>query len=143
MKVEFKKLVDGAVIPTRAHMTDAGFDLTCTSIFEGGFDAETITYGTGVAVNIPQGYVGLLCSRSSIYKKDLIQNNSVGIIDAGYTGELIFKFRKMQPFTRRYEIGDKIGQLVIIPLPDIELEEVKDFSVPTDRGDNGFGSTGK
>lgn len=143
MKIEFKKLSGKAVLPTKAHATDAGFDLICTSIFEGGFDSETITYGTGVAVNIPQGYVGLLCSRSSIYKKDLIQNNSVGIIDAGYTGELVFKFRKMQPYSRRYELGDKIGQLVIVPLPDIELEEVKDFSAPTERGDNGFGSTGK
>ena len=143
MYIEFRKLNDKAITPTKAHSTDAGFDLVCTSIMEGGFDSETITYGTGIAVNIPEGYVGFLCSRSSVYKKGLMQNNAVGIIDAGYTGELIFKFRKMQPYSHRYELGDKIGQLVVVPLPYVELQEVTEFSEKTERGGCGFGSSGK
>ena len=139
MKVEFKKLKDNAVIPTKAHLTDAGFDLTCTSL---DFADDVITYNTGIAVAIPKGYVGLLFSRSSVYKQDLILANCVGVIDSSFRGEIRFKYRIMQPFTKRYNAGDRIGQLIIMPYPEIEFEEV-DTLPDSDRGEGGFGSTGK
>ena len=142
MKIQFKKLNDYAVIPQKAHDTDAGFDLTALYIIGDGELSDTITCGTGIAVSIPDGYVGFLCSRSSIYKYDLIQNNSVGIIDSGYHGELIFKFRKQQPFINSYKVGDRIGQLVIVKLPEIEFEQVEEFE-ESSRGVDGFGSTGR
>lgn len=142
MKIQFKKLNEYAVAPQKAHDTDAGFDLTATYIIGDGESSDTITCGTDIAVSIPEGYVGLLCSRSSIYKYDLIQNNSVGIIDSGYHGELIFKFRKQQPFINSYKVGDRIGQLVIVKLPEIEFEQVEEFE-ESSRGKDGFGSTGR
>lgn len=91
MKIRFKKLNPDAVIPTKAHATDAGFDLVATSRV---FDKHgCITYGTGIAVEIPQGYMGLVFPRSSNAKKDLLLSNSVGIIDSGYRGEIMAKFK--------------------------------------------------
>lgn len=91
MQIKFKKLSSKAVIPQRAHQTDAGFDLVATSrIFDKDGNA---TYGTGIAVEIPEGYMGLVFPRSSIAKKDLALSNSVGIIDSGYRGEILAKFK--------------------------------------------------
>lgn len=91
MKIRFKKLTPNAVIPTKAHPTDAGSDLVATSRV---FDKHgCITYGTGIAVEIPQGYMGLVFPRSSNAKKDLLLSNSVGIIDSGYRGEIMVKFK--------------------------------------------------
>lgn len=91
MRVKIKRLHPDAVIPKKAHTTDAGFDLVATSRV---FAADgTATYGTGLAVDIPQGYVGLLFPRSSIYKQDQMQTNSVGVIDAGYHGEVMVKMK--------------------------------------------------
>lgn len=140
MKVEFKKLNELAVIPQKAHPTDAGWDITCT-----GVDIDVrgiITYHTGIATAIPDGYVGLLFSRSSIYKQDLILSNSVGVIDSSYRGEIMFKFRTTQPYAKRYDVGDKIGQIIIIPYPEIEFVEA-DVLPESDRGEGGFGSSGK
>ena len=141
MKVRFKKLNKDAKAPTKAHATDAGYDLYCISA-ESDIKNGNIIYKTGIAVEIPRGCVGLLFSRSSICKYDLIQCNAVGVIDSGYRGDLTFVFRRMQPFANCYKVGDKIGQLIIIPYPEIELEEVEELS-DSDRGDNGFGSSGK
>ena len=139
MKVRFKKLVPEAVIPTRAHPTDAGFDLTCTIVMYGG---DRIAYGTGIAVEIPKGYVGLIFPRSSIYKKDLLLSNAVGVVDSGYRGEVMLKFRSIGTEEEVYEVGDRIGQLIILPYPEIEFEEVDELS-DSDRGTGGYGSTGK
>lgn len=138
MKVKFKKLHPEAQIPQRVHASDAGLDLVATSKVR---KYNIISYGTGLAIDIPNGYVGLLFQRSSVYKKDLILTNCVGVLDSGYQGEIIFNFRKTFIDARIYEIGDRIGQLVILKLPEIELEEVDSFD-ESDRGTDGFGSTG-
>ena len=91
VKVKIKRLTENAVVPTKAHPTDAGFDLTATSRV---FDEEgNIVYGFGLAFEIPEGYVGLLFPRSSICKKDLTLSNSVGVVDCHYRGEVFAKFR--------------------------------------------------
>lgn len=138
MKVKIKKLHTDAVIPTYAKVGDAGLDLVAISVNVG----ETqVTYGTGIAVEIPDGYVGLIFPRSSIYKMGLLLSNSVGIIDSGYRGEIKFKFNRTDKYVGIYQIGDHIGQLIIMPYPTIEFEEVDELS-DTERGAGGFGSTG-
>ena len=139
MKVKVKKLVGNAVIPAYAKRGDAGLDLTATSIEENG---TTITYGCGLAFEIPQGYVGLVFPRSSNADKDLLLTNSVGVIDSGYRGEVTAVFRKTKSCWRKYEVGERFAQLVIIPYPQIELEEAEELS-ETERGTGGYGSTGK
>jgi dUTP pyrophosphatase len=143
MKVKIKKTHPNAIIPQYAKEGDAGLDLTAVSMetdhcYDGGVD--TVTYGTGLAFEIPQGCVGLLFPRSSIAKTQITLANSVGVIDSGYRGEVKLKFKKYG--YKDYNIGDRVGQLVIMPYPKIELEEVDELSY-TDRDDGGFGSTGK
>lgn len=145
MKVNIKKLHEDAVIPQYAKHGDAGLDLTAVS--KSYDDHGNVCYGTGLAFEIPNGYVGLLFPRSSNTKKDLVLGNSVGVLDSGYRGEVVFKFRPLLPQERdiefgprEYEIGDRIGQLIIMPYPQIEFNEVEELS-HTDRGVGGFGST--
>lgn len=140
MKVRIKKLHPDAVVPKKAHLTDAGFDLTCVSMEE-DYVKEIVTYHTGIAFEIPKGYVGLVFPRSSVYKVQLDLSNAVGVVDSGYRGEVTFKFRVMKPHIRRYGVGDRVGQLIIMPYPEIEFEEVEELS-ESDRGTNGYGSTG-
>ena len=135
MRVKIKKLHENAVIPQYAKKGDAGMDMTAVEAFESD---NHITYRTGLSIEIPQGYVGMLFPRSSVYKKGQILANSVGIIDSGYRGEIMFKFTKS---TNQYAIGDRIGQIIILPYPQIKFEEVEDLS-KTSRGLDGFGSTG-
>lgn len=153
MKVKIKKLSENAVVPKKAHSTDAGFDLVATSY---NLDDEgNDVYGTGLAFEIPEGYVGLLFPRSSNAKKNMILSNSVGVIDSGYRGEVMFKFKPIPDMRRNmfsakllftngrfYNVGDRIGQMVIIPYPEIEFVESDDLS-ESDRGEGGYGSTGK
>lgn len=140
MKVKIKKIDANAVIPKYAKPGDAGLDLTATSE-EWNDDNTMVTYGTGLAVEIPEGYVGLVFPRSSVSKTTLNLTNSVGVIDSGYRGEIMFKFRYLEE-GMIYDVGDRIGQLIIMPYPQIEFEEVEDLS-STERGEGGFGSTGK
>lgn len=138
MKVRIKKLDVNAVLPAYAHDTDAGMDLTAVSKT---YDANgNIVYGTGLAFEIPEGYMGLLFPRSSNSKQDLRLTNSVGVIDSGYRGEVTFKFRPDGPHS--YEVGDRVGQIIIMPYPKIEFEEVESLS-DSDRGTGGYGSTGR
>jgi len=139
LKVKFKKLHDKAVIPTIANPGDAGSDLTATSI-EHELNS-IIRYGTGIAIEIPIGYVGLIYPRSSIYKKQLVLSNCVGVIDSGYRGELMLRFWGDRE-AEIYKVGDRIGQLVIMPIPSVEFEEVEELE-DTERGEGGFGSTGE
>lgn len=141
MKVRIKKLLDSAVIPSKVHEDDAGFDLTAISVEEDR-KRNIVSYGTGLAFEIPKGYVGLLFPRSSVYKHQISLSNCVGVIDSGYRGEVSFKFRIEQPHISRYTVGDRIGQLIIMPYPEIEFEEVEDLS-ETDRGTGGYGSSGR
>jgi dUTP pyrophosphatase len=139
MKVKFKKLHPAAVTPSYAKLGDAGLDITAVNLQDWH---DQVTYMTGIAVEIPEGYVGLLFPRSSVRKYHLSLSNSVGVLDSGYRGEIQFTFNKNNgPASYKYKIGDRIGQLVIIPYPTIELEEVDQLS-ESERGEGGFGSSG-
>ncbi len=141
MLVKIKKLSELAVIPTYASDGDAGMDLVATSLIS-ETDSQ-ITFGIGLALEIPKGFVGLVFPRSSIRKTDLQLSNSVGVIDSGYRGELQATFRKEKGvLSKKYEVGERIAQIMIIPYPPIEFEEVEELN-NTERGEGGFGSTGK
>lgn len=165
MVVKIKKLNKGALLPTKAHPTDAGYDLYADS-YKTDDDGNAV-YGTGVAIEIPEGYVGLVFPRSSIAKKDLLLSNSVGVIDSGYRGEIMAKFKPThisanpiklwwQLFVKRdnvlniktlsihgaeYKLGERIAQLIIIPYPEVEFELAANLS-DSDRGTGGYGSSG-
>ena len=144
MKVKMKKLHPDAVKPKYAKESDAGMDLVATEIIS---KTETqITYGTGLAMEIPDGMVGLVFPRSSIRNTNLQLNNSVGVIDAGYRGELQVTFNIINPHVVEgfgiYMPGDRIAQIVIVPHPIVQFVEVDELS-ESKRGDGGFGSTGK
>lgn len=140
IKVKFKKLYNDAVTPSYAKNGDAGLDLTAYSMTPTKAGVPYIEYGTGIAVQIPTGYVGLVFPRSSISKLEGFSlKNSVGVIDSGYRGEIMARFSKSH---EHYSVGDKIAQLIILPYPTVVLQEVDELS-STDRGAGGFGSTGK
>lgn len=164
MEIRFKKLVPEAKTPFKAIDVDAGFDLFATAINE---TPDFIEYLTGIAIEIPEGYVGLVFPRSSVTKYDLMLKNSTGIIDSSYRGEIRCRFAKvvsemirkykLKDFfngdkygidigllnreLKRYEVGDRVAQVVFMKLPKITLIEAKELS-DTERGDGGFGSTG-
>ena len=141
MKVRIKKINPSAVIPSYAKDGDAGMDLVATRIISNTtFD---VSYGTDLAMEIPNGFVGLVFPRSSIRKYELALSNSVGVIDSGYRGELQATFKKTNGLdSLAYKVGDRIAQIMIIPHPDIQFEEADELS-DSERGDGGFGSTGK
>ena len=115
-------------------------DLTAVSI---DFDEwEHLTYHTGLSIEIPEGYVGLLFPRSSVYKTGQFLTNSVGVIDSGYRGEIMLKYtRDTHSDKKAYRPGDRVGQIIILPYPKVEFEEVESLS-QTERGSGGYGSTG-
>lgn len=165
MQIKIKKLVPEAIIPSYAKSGDAGMDLTAISkIYD---EYGNVSYGTGLALEIPEDYVGLLFPRSSNCKQDIVLTNSVGIIDSSYRGEIIFKFKPVGVFYEDsnpsscdsddfekiifsdsidyfsdYEIGERVGQILILPYPQINFIESDELSI-TDRGITGFGSSGK
>lgn len=145
MEIKIKKLHPEAVIPTYAKPGDAGLDLTAVARF---IDNENnIVYSTGLAIEIPEGYVGLVFPRSSVSRRDLFMSNSVGVIDSGYRGEITIKFKMVKSrigssIHSVYNIGDRVGQIIILPYPQIEFIEVEHLS-QTDRGTGGYGSTGQ
>ena len=141
MIVRYKRVSPEAKAPKKAHESDAAFDLTAISVEEDR-KRNIVTYGTGISLEIPEGYVGLLFPRSSVYKEQISLANSVGVIDSGYRGEILFKYRIIQPHIHRYTIGDRVGQLLIIPYPQIEFEESEELDM-TERGFGGFGSSGR
>lgn len=140
MKVRIKKLHENAVIPSYAKPGDAGLDLTATSK---SYDRHhNVVYGTGLAFEIPEGYVGLLFPRSSNFRYNVLLTNSVGVLDSGYRGEVMFKYRCSSGSGADYKIGDRIGQLIILPYPQVEFELADELS-ETERGAGGYGSTGR
>lgn len=139
MKVKVKKISESALLPTKAHATDAGYDLYASSKEVDEFG--NAVYGTGIAVEIPKGYVGLVFPRSSIYKYALALSNAVGVIDSGYRGEIMAKFRRTQYCENEYQLGERIAQLIIIPYPEVEFELATELS-DSDRGVGGYGSSG-
>ena len=138
MQVKIKKLNQYAVIPKYAKVGDAGMDLVITDIK--GENKMFITYGFGISMEIPEGFMGLIFPRSSIRKTDLILSNSVGVIDSGYRGEIQATFKKVG--LQKYEIGDRGAQIIIMPHPHVDFVEVDELT-NTERGEGGFGSTGK
>ena len=137
MLLKYKKMYIEAVDPRQATLGSNGFDLTATYVEK--WPGNVWAYGTGIAVEIPKGYCGLLMARSSVVNTGAFLSNGVGLIDSDYRGELIFKFYgKKKP----YKVGERIGQLLIVGYPQVELHRVKDLS-KTERGEGGYGSTGK
>lgn len=136
MKVKIKKLHPKAKIPHYVNQDDAGMDVYAVSKNE---EEKFVEYGTGLSFEVPEGYVMLIFPRSSVTKKDLLLKNSVGVLDSGYRGELKFRFQKLGEDI--YEVGERIGQIMILPYPKIEFEESLELS-STERGEGGFGSTG-
>lgn len=138
MKVKFKKLTEDAVSPKRAKPGDAGADLTATSM---NHYTDYTEYGTSLSVEIPEGHVGLVFPRSSNSNKDQLLANSVGVIDAGYRGEIKARFKRTKEGARQHQPGDRFAQLVIVPIVEAEYEEVEELS-ETERGEGSFGSSG-
>ena len=141
MNVKIKKLSENAVIPSYAKEGDAGLDLTCIEVqYTVVAGMQKVRYKTGLGLEIPAGYVGLLFPRSSVYKKALTLTNSVGVIDSGYRGEIMMVFDVGEGPV--YTKGDRIGQLIIMPYPQITFVETDTLS-DTERGNTGYGSSGK
>ena len=148
MKVKVKKLVEEAIIPSYAKPGDAGLDLTAVS-YEYKEDIDCHVYKTGLAIEIPEGYVGLVYPRSSNRKTDSYMCNHVGVIDSGYRGDIMISFKLrdkcvncIPQLLKPYEVGEKVAQLIIVPYPKIEFKVVDELSI-TERGEGGHGSTGK
>ena len=150
MEVRIKNLHPNAVIPTYAKDGDAGMDLTAVTK---SYDRDgNIVYGTGLAFEIPEGYVGLVFPRSSLSRLDIALSNCVGVIDSGYRGEVTVKFKPAMLFNREqrpiilnnriYEVGERVAQIIIIPYPQITFVEADELS-ETERGTGGYGSSGK
>lgn len=143
LNVKFKRVHEAAVIPSRANKTDVGLDLTAVSIrhVDDPEEGTYYEYDTGLQLAIPEGYGGFLFPRSSISKKDLILANAVGVLDPDYRGNIKLRYKyRINP--KIYDIGDRIGQLVILPFPEVNLIEVSELPYG-ERGDNGFGSSDK
>ena len=150
MQLKVKRLTDTAVLPVKAHQSDAGFDI-CADMDITIDAGETVAVPTGLSIAIPDGYYGRLKGRSGLTAKTTLRVQE-GTIDSDYRGEIkvICDLRtltgqglKNLSFSSGYPIkqGQRIAQLIIQPLPPVDLVEVDDLD-DTDRGDGGFGSTG-
>jgi dUTP pyrophosphatase len=138
--LKFKKLHPEAVIPKRATPYDAGLDLTACS-YQYDTTNDVYDFGFGLAVEIPEGHVGLIFPRSSIYKTNMSLSNSVGVIDSKYRGELRAKFRPTTGLNSNYNSGERVAQLVIVKYEALNPIEVEELDMNNDRG-GGFGSSG-
>lgn len=142
MKVKIKKLHEEAIMPEYAKPGDAAMDLYAADHWVDEYGNQV--YDTGLAMEIPEGYVGLLFPRSSISKTSYRLRNSVGVIDSGYRGSIMLKFDGTDNYHssyNAYEVGDRVAQIMVIPHPKVEFIEVEELS-NSDRGVGGFGSTG-
>lgn len=136
----FVKLDEGAHAPTRAHAWDGGLDIYAreSQIVSA---KESAKFDTGVHVKIPVGYVGILMSKSGLNVNHDI--TSEGVIDAGYTGSITVKLYNNGGYDYKVEEGDKISQLLIVPVELAEVVVIESMDENTERGNNGFGSTGR
>ena len=144
MRIKIKKLSDKAIIPTYGSSGSAGGDLYSaeekTVVIAPG---ETVLIGTGLSVEIPEGYVGLVYARSGLATKSgLAPANKVGVIDSDYRGEIKVGLLNHSKEVRTVATGDRIAQMVITPFVTAEYYEADELS-DTKRGEGGFGSTGK
>jgi len=143
LSIRFRRTHPHGQMPTKAHASDAGFDLYVASTHI-EHDLQNFVIDFGIALEIPVGHVGLLFPRSSIANKTLYMRNSVGVIDSGYRGSITAKFGKYntQGFVYdEFRVGDRAAQLIIIPLPEVQFTEV-DALADSDRSGNGYGSSG-
>lgn len=144
MKINIKKLNENATIPTYGSLGAAGADLYAllpdTLTIKPG---ETVLVGTGIAMEIPEGFVGLVFARSGLStKKGLAPANKVGVIDSDYRGEIKVPLFNQSPVSQTVENGERIAQIVITPFLGAEFLEVEELD-STIRGTEGFGSTGR
>lgn len=138
MDVKIKRLHPNAIIPSHGTKYSAGMDITAIGVDYS--NPDYIEYKTGLSFELEPGYVGLLFPRSSISKMDLTLCNSVGVLDADFRGEITFRFKSSG--NKDYKIGDRIGQIIIVPFPNIHFVEVVELG-DTERGSGGYGSTNK
>ena len=138
-KINFKKLYGGVYTPTKSNTTDAGYDLYSVNdvAIPKGYNA---LINTGIAIEIPKGYVGLIWDRSSLGVKGI--HRHAGVIACGYTGEVKVCLHNTSAVTYDIKKGDRIAQLIIQEAPHYELNEVQELG-ETDRSVGGFGSTGR
>lgn len=143
MKIKIKKLHPNAVVPKYAKPGDAGMDLTVTDAYRTPNNMLKWIVRFGIAMEIPEGYVGLIFPRSSIHKTYMRLTNAVGVIDSGYRGEIsaVFDVTGCDD-VNFYHVGDRAAQIIIMPYPHVEFEEAEELS-STERGTGGFGSSGK
>lgn len=159
MPIKVKRLTPNAKLPEKKTKSAAGFDIYATEVDYSRLGQFQILYKTGLSLEIPEGYVGLIYPRSSIRDTPLSLSNGVGVIDSDYRGEITFTFnyagileskggyaKKLRlPKTQEekiYKPGDRIGQLVVTPIPLVYYEEVQVLN-QTERGTRGHGSTGR
>lgn len=135
-----KKLVATAVLPQKAHAGDLGYDLFASQ-WTDIFPNETKLVKTGIAIQFPEGYGGIIKDRSSVAtKRELF--TVAGVIDNGYTGEIQIAFHNASDEVVEIDAGSKVAQLVLIPTVNFQVEEVEEIVSTDQRGDGGFGSTG-
>ena len=145
MEIRVKKVVGDAKLPTRAHVGDLGYDLYAlkSRIFR---DGDTHIMRTGIEMNLPEGHGAIIKDRSSMALRGF--RVSAGVIDNGYCNEVKVVLTWHRDQTTASEVafiesGDKIAQLILVPVPTAEVVEVDEIIVPDTRGHDGFGSTGK
>lgn len=138
--ITINTIVDqGSVLPTKAHDVDAGFDLYTPEAFR--LEAhKSASVDLGVHFEIPKGYVGFLKSKSGLNVHSGISGE--GVIDSGYTGSIVAKLYNNSDTDYMFYAGQKVIQIVFLPIPDVELNLVDEFK-QTERGNNGFGSSGR
>lgn len=145
--INFKRFHENASMPLRGTDWSAGYDLHAVTC-DIDWDKGLVTYGTGIGMEIPAGYVGLVFPRSSVFKKEMTLSNCVGVIDSDYRGEIKAVFRIPKNYfqdpslaNKIYVTGDRICQIVIVPYLPVDWVETEELST-TVRGAGGFGSTG-
>ena len=138
MRIKIKRLHPDAVLPKYAKQGDAGMDLT--AVKREYIDSNHYKYCFGLAIEIPEGFVGFIFPRSSCYKQSQILSNCVGVVDSGYRGEVSAVM--IGTTDNSYHVGDRVAQLIVMPIPYVQFDEVDELS-ETERGSGGYGSTGR
>lgn len=138
--LRYRKTLPGGQAPARAHADDAGYDLTAAAVHHAANGDLVVDFG--IALEIPEGYVGLIFPRSSIAKTRHQMRNHVGVIDPGYRGSVLAKFGSLLHDSPLYGVGERCAQLLIVPCCTVDWQEAS--SLPdTARGAGGFGSSGQ
>lgn len=144
MEIKIKRLNERAKIPTFGTEFSAGADLYCAEEHETSVcSGQKCSIGTGISMEIPEGYVGLVFARSGLACKDGLRLcNSVGVIDADYRGEIKVVLHNDSEYVREIKPGERVAQMIVMPYPKVSFIEVEELS-DTVRGKSGFGGTGR